>query len=40
MRGRRKIPRGKSKKIFRKGAMRRHPRNVIAGRPMRGGIRL
>jgi len=28
-----------SKKVFRRGAQRVHPKNV-AGRPMRGGIRL
>jgi len=28
-----------SKKVFSKGAQRVHPKNV-AGRPMRGGIRL
>lgn len=38
MRGGIRIPKGRSKKIFRKGAMRVHPKN--APRIMRGGIRL
>ncbi len=36
---RRKIDRKKSRRQFTKGATRVHRRNV-AGRPMRGGIRL
>lgn len=34
-----RMGRGHSKKVFKRGAQRVHPRNV-AGRPMRGGIRL
>lgn len=36
---RRKMGRGRSRKVFRKGTGV-HRRNVISGRPMRGGIRL
>ncbi len=39
MASRRKMNRKKSKRQFTKGATRVHRRNV-AGRPMRGGIRL
>lgn len=34
-----KMHHGYSKKVFRRGAQRVHPRNVAAA-PMRGGIRL
>lgn len=36
---RRKIPRGKSRRSFSRGASRTNRRNVSSG-PMRGGIRL
>ncbi len=35
-----KMSRKKSKRSFTKGAVRVHGRNLSAGRPMRGGIRL
>lgn len=38
MRYRQKMSRGHSRKVFRAGASRTHPRNN-AGRGMRGGIR-
>lgn len=31
---------GYSRKVFRRGAQRVHPRNIPSGAPMRGGIRL
>jgi hypothetical protein len=34
-----KLRRGRSERMFTRGASRVHPRNV-SGRPMRGGIRL
>lgn len=37
---RRRMSRRSSRRSFRKGASRRHKRNRISGRPMRGGIRL
>lgn len=40
MRKRGKIPSGVSRKVFRNGAMRVHPKNGIGSAPMRGGIRL
>lgn len=39
MKKRQKMSRGKSRKVFKKGAKRVHKRNNMA-RPMRGGIRL
>lgn len=35
-----KMGRGRSKKIFSRGAQRVHPKNLMLGAPMRGGIRL
>lgn len=32
--------RSESKAVFRIGAERVHPKNLLQGRPMRGGIRL
>lgn len=41
MRKRSKMAHGHSQSVFRKGAMRVHPKNSIgSGAPMRGGIRL
>lgn len=34
-----KMPHGQSKRVFRQGAQRVHPKNMM-GAPMRGGIRL
>lgn len=34
------MSRGKSKRSFRNGAVRVHPKNGMLSRPMRGGIRL
>jgi len=38
--GRSKMSRGKSRKEFRKGVNREHPRNRMSSYFMRGGIRL
>lgn len=35
-----KLGRGKSRKVFRRGAERVHRKNALLGSPMRGGIRL
>lgn len=35
-----RMPRGHSRKVFRRGAQRIHPKNVPSALPMRGGIRL
>ena len=40
MRGRGKMGRSHSRKVFTKGAHRIHPKNLITTSPMRGGIRL
>ncbi len=37
---RKKIPRGKSRRSFTKGALRVHKKNGSKGRVMRGGYRL
>lgn len=39
MKKRKKINKNRSKKLFKKGAVRTHVKNVSSG-PMRGGIRL
>lgn len=38
MKYRKRLPRKKSKKMFKKGAMKIHPKNLV--RVMRGGYRL
>lgn len=40
MKKRFKISKGKSRKLFKKGARRVHVKNTLNTRPMRGGIRL
>lgn len=35
-----RMNRGRSKKVFRRGAQRVHGRNLMSGNPQRGGIRL
>lgn len=35
-----KMGRGNSRKVFTRGAQRVHPKNLMVGAPMRGGIRL
>lgn len=41
MRKRGRMPRGHSRRSFRKGAMNVHPKNLVSvAGPMRGGIRL
>lgn len=35
-----KMGHGYSKRVFRAGASRVHPKNLTSGMPMRGGIRL
>lgn len=37
---RQKMARGRSRKVFTRGAQRVHKRNSAQARPMRGGIRL
>lgn len=37
---RQSMGRRESKAVFRNGADRVHPKNLMQGRPMRGGIRL
>lgn len=39
-RRRSRIPMHHSRKLFRRGAQRIHPKNGLPGVPMRGGIRL
>jgi len=37
---RKKIPRKRSRKLFSRTAKRTNRKNVVKGRPMRGGIRM
>lgn len=40
MKKRRTLSKNKSRKMFTRTASRTHKKNLITGRPMRGGIRL
>lgn len=35
-----RMPRGHSRRVFRRGAMNVHPKNLMQAMPSRGGIRL